>query len=357
MRAVVIACLLAFSAAAAHTQPATPSSAPRKLIVGTHEAPPFIIKAPDGSFSGISIDLWRHLADTLRLDYEIRDVPVADLVTSARDGRVDVVVSLNISAEREAELDLTHAFYSTGLGIAIRPGDDGGWTTTARQFFTMKFLRVMIALLVLLGAIGVVVWLVERKRNEQFGGSAMHGIGASVWWSAVTMTTVGYGDKSPVTVIGRVLGLIWMFAAIIIISTFTASISAALTVSQLESSIHGPDDLPRVKVGTTEPSLAAKYLARRGVRYRVYAKLDDALAAVDRGELDAVVGEAPILQYLVRTEQDGRVAVLPGTFENHGYGLGLAQGSPLRERLDVALLRYTASDDWRLLLTKYLGAE
>ena len=357
MRALVVACVLAFSGAAVRAQPATPTPAPRKLIVGTHEAPPFIIKNADGSFSGISIDLWRHLADTLRLDYEIRDVPIDQLIEGGKSGALDVVVSLNISAQREREMDLTHAFFSTGLGIAVKPGDGGGWTTTARQFFTMKFAKVMLALIVLLAAIGVVVWLVERKRNEQFGGSALHGIGAGVWWSAVTMTTVGYGDKSPVTVLGRVLGLIWMFAAIIIISTFTASIASALTVSQLESSINGPDDLPKVKVGTTEPSLAATYLARRGVGYRAYKTTAEAIAAVDRGDIDAVVGEAPILQYVARTTTDGRVTVLPGTFENHGYGFGLAQGSPLRESLDVALLEYTATDDWRLLLAKYLGAQ
>src|SRR5215471_14602252 len=261
MRALVVVCLLAFSAGVARADAAAPSPAPRKLIVATHEAPPFIIKGTDGSFSGISIDLWRHVAEALHLDYEIRDMAVKDMLDGAKSGAVDVVVSLNISAQREKELDLTHAFFSTGLGIAVKPGDDGGWTSTARQFFTLKFAKVLLALIVLLAIVGVIVWLAERKRNEQFGGSAAHGIGAGVWWSAVTMTTVGYGDKSPVTVVGRVLGLVWMFAAIIIISTFTASIASALTVTQLESSINGPDDLPKVKVGAIEPSLGATYLA------------------------------------------------------------------------------------------------
>jgi ABC-type amino acid transport substrate-binding protein len=357
MRALVVACVLAFSAGVASADAAAPSPAPRKLIVATHEAPPFIIKGADGSFSGISIDLWRHVADSLHLDYEIRDMAIKDMLDGAKSGAVDVVVSLNISAQREKELDLTHAFFSTGLGIAVKPGDDGGWTSTAKQFFTLKFAKVLLALIVLLAIVGVIVWLAERTRNEQFGGSVAHGIGAGVWWSAVTMTTVGYGDKSPVTVVGRVLGLVWMFAAIIIISTFTASIASALTVTQLESSINGPDDLPKVKVGALEPSLGATYLTRRGVRYRAFTKTEDAIAAVDRGEIDAAVGEAPILQYVARTTTDGRVTVLPGTFENHGYGLGLVPGSPLRESIDVALLEFTASDDWRLLLAKYLGPQ
>ena len=64
------------------------------------------------------------------------------------------------------------------------------------------------------------------------------------------MTTVGYGDKAPVTVMGRLIGLIWMFAAIIIISSFTAAIAASLTVSELGSDVENPNDLPNVRVGS-----------------------------------------------------------------------------------------------------------
>src|SRR4051812_19356671 len=82
------------------------------------------------------------------------------------------------------------------------------------------------------------------------------------------MTTVGYGDKSPVTVAGRLLGLVWMFAAIIIISFFTASVTSTLTVDRLESAIKGPEDLPKVKVATLAGSTSAAYLDHRKITYR-----------------------------------------------------------------------------------------
>ncbi|MGO2102628.1 MAG: ion channel [Psychroflexus halocasei] len=44
------------------------------------------------------------------------------------------------------------------------------------------------------------------------------------------MTTVGYGDKSPLSLGGRIVGLIWMFMAVIILSSLTAGIASALTV-------------------------------------------------------------------------------------------------------------------------------
>ena len=333
------------------------ASAEPKLVVGTTPVAPFIIKNPDGSWSGISIDLWKELARRMQLDYEIRELPVKELIEAGKTGSLDVVVSLNITAEREREMDLTHAFYSTGLAIAIAPHEEGGLFAMLGQIFTAKFAKLLLGLLAVLASVGTLMWVIERRRNtSQFGGTPVAGIGAGLWWSAVTMTTVGYGDKAPVTLAGRILGLVWMFAAILIISSFTAAIASALTVSQLESSIRGPDDLPKAKVGTVEPSAGARYCQRRGIAYRGFKTANEAVAALAKGELDAVVYEAPILQYVARTEASGVVTVLPGTFDNHGYGFGLRTGSPLRENLDRELLAFTSTDDWTAILGRYLGA-
>jgi voltage-gated potassium channel Kch len=64
----------------------------------------------------------------------------------------------------------------------------------------------------LLTVTGALIWLAERRHNEeQFRRDPAAGIGNGIWWSAVTMTTVGYGDKAPVTLAGRVIALVWMF--------------------------------------------------------------------------------------------------------------------------------------------------
>lgn len=360
MRAICLAFLLvSVTADADPVDPAAalPAQPVGKLVVGTIPIAPFIIKNDDGSWSGISMDLWKEVARRLKLDYEIKEMAVADLKDSAKMAALDVFVSLNVSAEREATMDLTHAFYSTGLAIAVAPKDGGGLMATLGAIFTAKFGRLIAALMAVLMAIGVLMWLAERRRNEpQFGGTAAHGIGAGLWWSAVTMTTVGYGDKSPVTFLGRVLGLFWMFAAILIISSFTASIASALTVNQLESAVSGPSDLPKVKVGTVEPSQGTFYLQRRHLKYRGYkdsAALVDGLA---KGEVDAIVYEAPILQYAIKNRGDAGLLVLDGTFDNHGYALALKQGSPLREAINLALLQYISTDDWNTTLAKYIGS-
>jgi polar amino acid transport system substrate-binding protein len=360
VRFVVVAWLLCVSALSfAEPLVPAPCPAPReraKLVVGTIPIAPFILKKDDG-WGGISMDLWKEVAARTKLDYEMRELQVADLDDPAKMADLDAFVSLNVTAKREATLDLTHPFYSTGLAIAVAPKADTSVLSTLGAIFTAKFAKLIAALFGVLLAVGVVMWLAERRHNQsQFGGPAAKGIGAGLWWSAVTMTTVGYGDKAPVTILGRVLGLFWMFAAIIIISSFTAAIASALTVNQLASAVSGPNDLPKVKVGTVEPSAGAKYLTARRISFRGYK---DAPALVDglaKSEVEAVVFEAPILKYAVRQKPDAGLQVLDGTFDNHGYAIALAQCSPHREVINLALLQFTATDDWQAILTRYLGS-
>ena len=322
------------------------------LVVGTVPVAPFIIKNADGSWSGISMDLWKAIAGKLGYAYDVRELTAKDLDDPAKLAELDVFVSMNVTAKRQAQLDLTHAFYSTGLAIAVAPKADAGLGATLGQIFTSKFAKLIVVLAAILLAVGVLMWLAERRRNDQFGGRAAHGIGAGLWWSAVTMTTVGYGDKAPVTFLGRTLGLVWMFAAILFVASFTASISSALTVNQLDSGVTGPSGLASAKVGTVEPSQGAVYLRQRRIAYRGYPDPAAAIAALGRGEVDAVVYEAPILQYQIKHEPTLRV--LEGTFANHGYALALKKASPYREAIDLALLQITETDDWQNVLATYL---
>ena len=91
----------------------------------------------------------------------------------------------------------------------------------------------------------------------------LKGIWEAYWWSVVTVVTVGYGDKAPIGVAGRIIATIWMFTGVLLVSYFTASVSSALTVQQLETSIQGLEDLNGKRVATVEGSTAAEYLANR----------------------------------------------------------------------------------------------
>jgi polar amino acid transport system substrate-binding protein len=332
--------------------PSAAAPAPRRVVVGTHAVPPFVIRDADGTWRGISIDLWRHVAQRMHLEYEIRELPVADLL-AGRDPSVDVVVSMNITAEREATFDMSHAFYSTGLAIAVAPSNASVWQIVRTKVLTRSFLKIAGGAAALVFAAAAVMWLLERRRNpDEFGGRG--GLVAGTMWAVETV--IGYNDPQHRTRVGRAFGIGWAAIGVLGVSALTAKLSSELTVDEIASAIHGPDDLRAVRVGVVDRSGGQRFCQRRGMTCRAYPDADAALAAVERGEVGAVVHEAPILQYLAANRFRDRVRVQAGTFDNHGYGFALREGSALREPLNRELLEYAATEDWRTVLASYLGS-
>jgi ABC-type amino acid transport substrate-binding protein len=303
------------------------------------------------------MDLWRELAGELGLEYDLKEFDLPGLLKAVQDRQIDAAVAaLTVTAEREESMDFTHPLHTTGLSIAVIPRKASGWLRLLGALASWDFLKIVGMLALLLLIVGFLTWVFERRRNrEQFGGSAVDGIGAGFWWSAVTMTTVGYGDKAPKTLGGRLVALVWMFAALVVIATFTGAIASSLTVGQLESAVRGPSDLPRVRVAAVEASTGEAYLRSQRIGYRPCKTAREALRLLAEREIDAFVYDAPLLKYLVASEFAGKLMVLPRKFERQDYAIALPAGSALREPINRVLLRKISQPQWQDTLYKYLG--
>jgi ABC-type amino acid transport substrate-binding protein len=327
------------------------------LHIATREAPPFAIKTPEG-WQGITIELVSRIAGQLNLPYEFTEMGLEEMVTATAREEIDAAAAaLTITAERERRVDFTHPFFTSGLGVAVHRHAEQTWISVMRRITSGPFLQAAGALLGVLTLVGVLVWSVERKRNTQFPRDPLKGVGSGIWWSAVTMTTVGYGDKAPLTLLGRILGLIWMFASIIIISGFTAAIATSLTVGQLSQTIEGIDDLHGKRVLTAEGSTSAAFLDSKLVRYETVPNITEALDQLAAGQVDAVIYDLPILRYLVNADYAHELRVLPNQFARQDYGIAIPPGSPLRERLNREILLIIQGAEWRPMLEGYLGPE
>jgi ABC-type amino acid transport substrate-binding protein len=326
------------------------------LRVGVKSVPPFAMTDADGAWTGISVELWQRIAG--EFGWQTEWVPMdntGEQIEALAAGSIDVAAgALSMTPERERQVDFSHPFYSTDLAIAT-PARQGSWLAVAKQLVSPAFLSAVGVLMALLLSVGIGLWLVERKRNpDQFGGSAAQGIGSGFWWSAVTMTTVGYGDKAPLTVVGRVLATIWMFVSVITISSFTAAIASSFTLAQLSTVVNGTNDLGRVRCVAVTGSTGEDYLRARGIRTVSVATPAKALALLRDGSADALVYDEPILRYLLKDAAPG-IEVLPQSIERQYYAFGLTPGFPHRETFNQALLADTADDQWRDMLARYLG--
>lgn len=77
---------------------------------------------------------------------------------------------------------------------------------------------------------GCIAWLLDTWSNEEEFPRAFY-IGGfeGFWWAFISMTTVGYGDKSPKSWPARIFAIIWILFGITICSMFTAALTTAIS--------------------------------------------------------------------------------------------------------------------------------
>ena len=83
------------------------------------------------------------------------------------------------------------------------------------------------------------VYIFESSTED----SNIHSLWDAIWWAVVTMGTVGYGDKYPITPCGRIVGLLLIFAGVGLMSLFTATIASIF----VERKIKEGKGLERIK--------------------------------------------------------------------------------------------------------------
>ncbi len=325
----------------------------KTVTVALKKAPPFILKH-EGIYSGVSIDLWERIAKELKIDFVYKEYPDVPSITDAiRQGDVDICISpITVTGDRIKDFEFSQPFYIADLVLAVR-------NEQSNDFDVLKQIlqNATQPLMLLIGTMfffGLLIWLVERGKNPDFG-KGKNGFIDGVWWSAVTMTTVGYGDKAPKTMAGKLISLFWMFAAVFIISSFTAKMSSAMTVDAIENELNYLQNLGQQKLASVKGSSSEDFMTHYHYRYVAYPTPLDALKALQQEEVEGFVYDEPILNYLIRTHGlRSQLKIVPRPLSKEYYSFSVPKrNAGLLKVVNPLLIEIIDDVSWKAELYRY----
>ncbi|XP_077433435.1 glutamate receptor 1a isoform X1 [Vanacampus margaritifer] len=181
------------------------------------------------------------------------------------------------------------------------------------------------------------------------------GIFNSLWFSLGAFMQQGC-DISPRSLSGRIVGGVWWFFTLIIISSYTANLAAFLTVERMVSPIESAEDLAKqteIAYGTLDAGSTKEFFRRSKIA--VFEKMWSYMKAADPSVFVKTTDEGVIrvrkskgkYAYLLESTMNEYIEQrkpcdtmkVGGNLDSKGYGIATPKGSPLRNPVNLAVLK------------------
>jgi len=326
------------------------------LKVAVIQSPPFT-EFSGGVWTGYAVDLWEKIAEMNQWAFTYTEFPTPEAALAAiQAGKIQVLVNdTDITSERQRVMDFSHPFFRSGLQIMVVEDRPRTFGRLASEILGLGNLRILWIAGGVVAVFTVLVTLFERRHNPDFPKKWADGF-ADAFYNVISVTLTGKSVyKGFPGVLGRLVMVGWMLLGLFVVAYVTSSITTAMTVEQLQGRINGPKDLPGKTVGVLEGDPGQIYAAREGLQFMVYSGMDAAAAALVHGELQAIVADAPILQYYDRTHPRLPITEVGVIFDPHTDGFALPKNSALRVPLNEALLSLSENGYLDDLGKRYFG--
>lgn len=328
----------------------------KKLVVGVIHDPPYILKNENGEWTGLNVDIWKAVAQDLNADYEFKEMSFRELIEGLQHNRIDISIeAFFVLAERQKLIDYSVAFGNTRLAVAT-PHEklDHPWWTAIKIFFSWGTLKVLCFMGLLLCGLGFLFWLIERKANlDHFGGGVLNGIGSGIYWVGSTLASGVCFGITLKSLAARILGLIWMLACTIALSALIASLTSTLFTTRSMTPVIDEQALRRMRLGGVVGSAESMTLRNLGGKYVLYPDEGTALQAMLRGEVDGFVYDEITLHWYKDNGYAEKISVYPTRLKQYALAFGLPEDSPLRRKVNYAILTLQEKPDWSFLLKRY----
>ncbi|XP_018320930.1 glutamate receptor ionotropic, kainate 2-like isoform X5 [Agrilus planipennis] len=364
------------------------------LVVTTILEQPYVMlktnaeKTGNGRYEGFCIDLLAKIAVIVGFDYRIELVPdgkygVIDLETGEWNGivrqlmekKADLAVgSMTINYARESVIDFTKPFMNLGISILFKrpeykastffsfmnPLGFDIWMFVVGSFFMICFTIYALGKLSPIERLNVKPW---RKSEFLRNGSVLSN---AIFFVTGTLLRQPSGICLQATST-RIVGGIWWFFTLIMISSYTANLAAFLTVERMITPIENAEDLAsqtEITYGTLESGSTMTFF--RDSMIETYKKMwrfmenkkpsvfvptyEEGIKRVLEGNY-AFLMESTMLDYIV--QRNCNLTQIGGLLDSKGYGIATPMGSPWRDKISLAILDLQEKGEIQMLYDKW----
>ncbi|XP_043559653.1 glutamate receptor ionotropic, delta-2-like isoform X3 [Chiloscyllium plagiosum] len=364
------------------------------LRVVTVLVPPFVMMSENifgqpKEFCGFSIDVLNALSEHLGFKYQIYQVPdnqhgrlqnngkwngmIGELINK----RADIAVSaLTITPERENVVDFTGRIMDYTLGFLLKKPEQRVDMFTCLEPFDLTVWACIIGTLFITGLL-VCMFSWVKPSPLQIGSVTSTTLYNAAWLVYGSFVQQGTGGDIPINTLAvRLLMGFWWLFVFIIISTYTANLTAILTNNRIENPIRSFQDLAKqtdVPYGTVLDSEVLQIIKTKGRNpfelEQTYAhlwnminktnglencvkRIHDGIQRVKAGNY-AFIWDVAALEYIVENEPDCSLVTARNSKVDRGYGIALQDGSPYRDIFSHRLLELEQSGELDALKQKW----
>jgi len=327
------------------------------LIVGISEIKPFVFKYK-GKLVGFEVDLWEEIAKNLNVKYEYQEMPFPQLINKVISGKLDLAFgAISQTVEREKVFDFVYPTMNSSLMIMLSAKAQVSFIQTLLNFVREKYKKIFSAL-VLLGVfifgMSNLIWFIERG-DGSFSTEYFSGLFDSIWWIVSTITTVGYGDFVPKSVLGKVVAILVMVLGIMFFGIYTAELASVITSAKKKYKIDDQNDLEGRRVATKRGTVAVAVLEKLNAKVVAVPKIEQAYNLLRQNRVDAVVFDAPILLDHAKNNPN-QFIILESIFHPQAYSFACpSKNILLEEKINIELLKLQESGSYENIYRKWFG--
>ena len=328
-----------------------------KVGLPIQDSEPFVIKRSN-KIEGMTVDIWKEIAQKQNIQYEwVYQDNYQDAIDAVAEGEIDIFVGpISITPTRLEQVEFTLPVDEFQIVLLVPSQAPSLWSRI-KPFVGVAAISSLLLLILSIFIVGNLMWLAEKKKNpEQFSEKYTDGVRSGIWFAMVTLTTVGYGDKIPVTTAGRLIASVWMLITLIALSSITAGLASAFTVAfsdQLNERFTTIDDLRRAKIATVKGWSSAGWATYYGAETVEVDTLEEAVELVKKNEVDAFISARSNLNYYLKQNPNLDLSITNFTIATQLYGFALPKDSQLTNRLNFSLIKMREDAEIQTLKEKW----